>query len=163
MRRYAKRFMRGFLFLNLLFACVVMCGCSPTEVTAIEVSITAVEGILAIVATVGAALDPLEAGAITSAANLITQGLNALLTTVKGYLANPGTTPASDVTQAIVAVQANLPQLEAAAQVKDPTTAKDIALIAASVSSMLSLVKSWILGLEAKQTASADTTSNSAS
>lgn len=137
--------LRKILFLaSIVWLCLFMAGCSenaPQILTQVE---TIIAGLLPIIGAAAAALLPAEAAALSSGVALVTAGLKALQRTVKSYQANPTDTTLQKVSDAFAAVQANLNDLEQAAQVKDAATQKKIGSIVTAVNLSLASLESII-------------------
>ena len=89
---------------------------------------------------------------------LVAKALSALQNTLQTYQQNPGTNTLTDVQQGIAAVNANLTDLEAAAQVKDPATAKELGQIVLALQSTVAATKAALLAKHPAVVASAQAT-----
>lgn len=138
---------RNLVLLSLLtWVALLSVACAVNPVQLLEGLLPIIAGIIPIVAAAGEAILPAEAALIQAAANLVSGGLNALLNVLKSYNAAPGEGTLAEVTSAFSAVQANLSELEAAGQIKDPATAHKIAAVVHGVVSTLAMIEADITG-----------------
>jgi len=138
---------RNLILLSLLtWVALSTVACAVNPVQLLEGLLPIIAGIIPIVATAGEAVLPAEACLIATGANIVTAGINALLNVVKSYKAAPSDGTLSEVTAAFSAVQANLTQLEVAAQVKDPDTAKKITGVVHGIVATLAMIEADITG-----------------
>lgn len=139
-----KRFLTGFSIGLIGVFCLLLCGCNQGIVGALGEIETIILGIIPIASGLASALLPAEAALITAAANEASAGVKAVQAYTKTYLANPNDTTLQKVTAAMTAAQANLTQLMAAAQVKDPATAAKITAIVNAANLSLAAVEASI-------------------
>jgi hypothetical protein len=107
------------LLFGVLWFVVMFCGACSEAATLPTVE-NIVLGILPIVAAFGASVLPEESTAINTAVSTATGAIKVLQSVVAAYNATPTTGTLSKVTAGFDAVQADLTQLMAAAQVKNP-------------------------------------------
>lgn len=151
------------LFLLGLLAFLVLgsTACSVNTVQMLEGLIPIISGIIPIIAAAGEVVLPGEASAIAAGAGIIQAGLNALLKLDKDYQASPSDTALAKVTAAFNDLHSNLAQLEGAAQIKDPVTARKISGVIDGVTASLAMIESEIVANHPKAVAAAAASANS--
>lgn len=152
-----KMYERLFFLCCILFGAVCFftaCGINPTAT--VEGVIPLISAILGIAGTVGETILPAEATLIQAGMTLCINGLNALLSTLKSYDANKSSPGALAILQAaFTAVQSNLNQLETAAQVKDPDTAKKLGAVINGVIATIAALEAYIVAKQPAATSDA--------
>lgn len=137
--RRTNLFLLGTVFFSLLSST----GCTNAA-QVISSIITAVTGLIPIVAAAGDLILPAEAAAVNEGAALVQSGLKALTGLINGYHANPNDTTLQKVTAAFTSVQSNLAQLESAAQVKDPVLQRKIQGTVDAATASLAVIEATI-------------------
>ena len=113
-----------FCFLGSIVSfCLLLCACG---IASVDATFTAAEAIMAgvgvVLATVGTLLSPVESAAIQAAVGIVSGAIAALKTGVDNFEADKtGTGLEADINAALAALKQSLPQLVAAAQIKNPT------------------------------------------
>lgn len=151
LKRFLKFYLIGLMFCGVLF----LCACSSNEASIVNEIGTIITGILPIVTGVASVLLPGEAIAITAAATIASNGIKAVENLIHGYKAAPGAETLAQVQAGFTDAQANLAQLMAAAQVKDPTTQAKITAIVTAATQSLAAIESSMLAKHPATVASA--------
>lgn len=135
----------------------MLCACGINPVATVEGLIPIVGVLLAIAGTVGETLLPAEASLIQTAVSLVTNGLNALLSSLQTYDANKSAPGAMNTLQAAFnAVHVNLQQLLAAAKVTNPLTTQKISGVVNGVIATLATIEAYLVAKHPAAPASTD-------
>lgn len=143
MKFNTRRFVQFFLLGCAASSILLLCGCSQVTAVFSELE-TIVLGIIPIAAGLAGALLPTESALINTLATEAANAIKALQKVQSAYQANPSDTTLAKVTAAVTAVQANLTDLEIAAQVKDPASAAKITAIVNAAQLALAAAESSI-------------------
>lgn len=132
---------------GVLILCMVLTGCSAawvqTALNDLPVLIQMATSIASLVAVVKTAQPPSqqELYAIQNIGNVGTNGLKAILALYQSYKSANATTTIADIEAACTALNSNLQQLLAAAQIKDPAL---LARVTAAVTLITSTVNTFV-------------------
>jgi hypothetical protein len=147
LRSAPARRSRNLFLLGLgIFAVIGLAGCAVNYVAAVDELLSVAIGIPPLAASLVAALLPAESTAISAGATLVANGLKALKATVDSYHSNPNDTTLQQVSDGVTAVQQNLDQLAAAAEVKDPASQAKLTAAVSAISVGLGAVEAGIYG-----------------
>jgi hypothetical protein len=136
---------RNLVMLGLLtWVALLSLACAVNPVQLLEGMLPIIAGIIPIIAAAGEAVLPAEAALIQAGANLVTAGIKALLDVLKSYNTAPSDNALAKVTAAFSAVQANLSELEVAAEIKNAVVAKKIIAVVNGVVATLAMIEADI-------------------
>ena len=148
-RPRALRFFRSFFWLWIIAGALFSIACGFTPGTALQLLtgtiIPMIQGIIPLIASATAIVDPAEATAITNAQNVAENALTAIQPALKEYESNPNNTTLAAVQDGIDTAHDQLNNLMTAAQVKNAKTKAKITAIVNAAFGSLAVLESMLL------------------